>query len=117
MNSGSLNRIVCFQAPTHQRDTTGQRVKGFCDIKTRAKTWAQVIELRGNEKWEAEQKRPGIHKRLKVHYRNDIDETLTVVVDGKRYDITAIRELHNRSGIMIDIHYLAGRYTAEIPHD
>ena len=61
--------------------------------------WAQRLELRGAERWGAQQVIATMTCKYKILYRDDVSQ-LDILVDGAReYDIQAVLELGRREGL------------------
>lgn len=111
MQAGALQFIIRIQKQVDGRDaSTGQASTAWEDIASRPRMWAQRWYKAQGEKFEADQKAARLSLRLKVHYRKDLDESLTVLVDKKRYDITGIEPLNRRDGLVLELQWTENRY-------
>jgi SPP1 family predicted phage head-tail adaptor len=62
--------------------------------------WAERLELRGDERWNAQQVVAAISAKYRIRYRSDITPMVRLVdADGREYDIQAQLELGRREGI------------------
>lgn len=62
--------------------------------------WAERLELRGDERWSAQQTIAKIACKYRIRYRSDITPMIRVVdADGREYDIQAQLELGRKEGI------------------
>ena len=62
--------------------------------------WAERLELRGDERWSAQQVVAAISAKYRIRYRSDITPMVRLVdADGREYDIQAQLELGRREGI------------------
>lgn len=64
-----------------------------------AQVWAERLELRGDERWNAQQVVAKIACKYRIRYRDDVGP-LNILIDGDReYDIHAALELGRREGL------------------
>ncbi|MFA5671756.1 MAG: head-tail adaptor protein, partial [Synergistaceae bacterium] len=65
-----------------------------------ATVWAERLELRGDERWNAQQVVAGISCKYRIRYRDDVGP-LDVLIDSdsREYDITAALELGRKEGL------------------
>ena len=62
--------------------------------------WAERLELKGDERWSAQQTVAKIACKYRIRYRSDITPMIRVVdADGREYDIQAQLELGRKEGI------------------
>lgn len=62
--------------------------------------WAERRELRGDERWNAQQVVAAISAKYRIRYRSDITPMVRVVdADGREYDIQAQLELGRKEGL------------------
>jgi SPP1 family predicted phage head-tail adaptor len=65
-----------------------------------ATVWAERLELRGDERWQAMQTIAGVSCKYRIRYRDDVDpECILIDADSKKYDIQAVLELGRREGL------------------
>ena len=78
-----------------------------CDDNNKAKpvtlpaeVWAERRELRGDERWSAQQVIAGISCKYRIRYRDDVGP-LNVLkdADNREYDINAVLELGRKEGL------------------
>ncbi len=78
-----------------------------CDASNKVKpvtlpatVWAERLELRGDERWNAQQVVAGLACKYRIRYRDDVGP-LDVLTDSdsKEYDIQAALELGRKDGI------------------
>jgi SPP1 family predicted phage head-tail adaptor len=65
-----------------------------------ATVWAERLELRGDERWNAQQVIASINCKYRVRYRDDVGpEDMLIDSDSKEYNIHAALELGRREGL------------------
>lgn len=101
MQAGRLDRRITFQSLTRTRNTYGDEVASWTDIATTPTVWANVLELKGKEKFEASQITHHADLRIRIRYRSDITEKLRIVYNSKDYDIYSITEMGRGEGLEI----------------
>ncbi len=98
MRAGTLDRRVVIERYTTTQDEVGEPVKTYEAVDT---IWAQVLPLRGQERFVAQQEYAEVTTRFRLRHRTDIDEKMRLVHDGDEYDIMAILEIGRREGLEI----------------
>ncbi len=65
-----------------------------------AEVWAERRELKGDERWNAQQVVANITCKYRIRYRDDVGPlNMLVDADGREYDIHAALELGRRDGL------------------
>jgi SPP1 family predicted phage head-tail adaptor len=86
-----------FTAAAETTLNTANKVK---PVTLPATVWAERLELRGDERWQAMQTIAGMTCKYRIRYRDDVDpECILVAADDKEYDIQAVLELGRREGL------------------
>lgn len=99
MRAGKLDRRVIFQTKTEIKNSYGEKaVTSWANTFT---TWANVLELKGKESFEASQIVQKADIRLKIRYRTNVDEEMRFAYNGKHYNIYSISELGRKDGLEI----------------
>lgn len=101
MQAGRLDRRITFRSFTRTRNTYGDEVKSWANIATDPTVWAEVLGLKGKEKFEASQITLLADIRIRIRWRSDITEELRISYDSKFYNIYSITELGRREGLEI----------------
>ena len=78
-----------------------------CDDNNKAKpvtlpatVWAERLELRGDERWNAQQVVASISAKYRIRYRDDVGPLDVLIdADGREYDISAALELGRKEGL------------------
>jgi len=105
MEAGPMDRRITIQQNTGQIDDYGQEIPQWSDLD---EIWSQVVPLRGNERYAAQQ--PGALSAMKfaIRYRSDVTEQMRILYDGRYYDITYIEELGRQDGLMLHAEFAEG---------
>ncbi len=100
MFSGKLDRRVTFQVRTVVSDDYGSDTnETWADSFT---TFAQVMENKGRESYESNQKQTNADVQLRIRYRTDINTSeYRFVWNSNTYDIFSIQELGRKDGLMV----------------
>lgn len=98
MRAGKLDRRVIFQTKTESKSDYGELVASWSNTFT---TWANVLEIKGKESFEASQIVEKADIRLKIRFRTNVDEEMRFVYNGNSYDIYSISELGRKDGLEI----------------
>lgn len=110
MQSGARDRTIRFQRFESTRDDTGQPVGEWVDIDNAPQMWAEFYTDKGIERFNSDKKTATQHEVFKVRYRQDIREDMTILFDGRRFDITNIQEIQRRKGLRIFATWTQGQY-------
>lgn len=113
MESGRMDRVIIIQENVGQKSSSGQVLGDWQNISDNPKVWASVQRDKGREGYESDQKSASDPKVFKVHYRNDLKESHTIVFEGRRYDITSFQEIPRRRGLLIYALWRQGQYEDE----
>ena len=83
------NRIVDLQRPVVKRDTFGGENVTWESV---ANTWAHVNQTGVSERFENDAARdvPSRFAKIRIPWRDDVDETMRIVYDGAAWDIEGI---------------------------
>lgn len=97
MRTGRMDRVVTLRGKTTAPNDYGEEVATWSDIAT---VWAERLELRGDERWNAQQVVAKIACKYRIRYRTDVDAIdILVDSDGREYDIQAVLEIGRREGL------------------
>jgi len=115
--TGTLTAGTLYQVTATEEDHFGSGVVVYdtftaagtetCDDNNKVKpvtlpatVWAERLELRGDERWNAQQVVAGISCKYRIRYRDDVGP-LDVLIDSdsREYDITAALELGRKEGL------------------
>jgi len=101
MQAGKLDRRITFQSLTRNRDTYGAEVASWANIAIAPTVWANVMELKGKEKFEAAQITSFADLRIRIRFRSDLNERLRISYQSRFYDIHSITEMGRKDGLEI----------------
>lgn len=108
MQTGPMDRQLTFKKKTASGvDSLGAVTYTTTDLKM----WAQRRELRGEERFTAQQRVAGLTARYYMQYRQDVidnvteQDTFVDSIDGKTYGIHEILPIGRREGIIIAARY------------
>lgn len=99
MEAGKLNKRITIQQPVTVTDAVGQVIESAsADLAT---LWAAKWQLSTNDiSRQAGQTAQATGKFL-IRYRDDITTQMTVLFDGKRYQIVGTDEFEDRVGLFL----------------
>lgn len=110
MEKGSMDRIIEIHHGVPVRTGSGQVTQRWESLPKRGKVWAAISTDKGAEQYQAEKKTPVQYNIFRIHYREDINATMTVLYQDRRWDITSIQELRRRRGLLIYATWTQGQY-------
>lgn len=89
MKAGTLDRRIVIEYATTVRDAVGQEIETWADF---ASVWASRNDVRGTERFSAEQPFAARTARYRLRYVAGITEEMRIVDDGVTYDIIGIAD-------------------------
>lgn len=96
MRPGRMDRLVTLQVKTVTGvDDYGEETNTWTDVSV----WAERRELRGEERWAAQQVVGTRACFYRVYYRTDLTVEDRLVDGSDTYDIKAINEIGRREGL------------------
>lgn len=101
LQAGQLDRQITIQSATEAQATDGFPAKTWANIATDPTVWAQVVPLRGRERFDAQQINAEVDTLFRTRWRSDLTEQMRIVYDSTPYDITALTEMGRRDGLEI----------------
>ena len=87
MQAGKLDRQIVLKSYAETKDDFGGISETYADVAT---VWADVIDLRGNQFFAAQQVNSNITTKFRIRYRSDIDAKWRIGFKGKEYDIIGV---------------------------
>lgn len=97
MRTGKLNRRIIIQQRVTTQDTLGQPVETWNDVAT---VWADIRNPNGlsfaNESIKAGAEASVARVSMRIRYREDIDTSMRVELNGETHDIVAVIPDHAR---------------------
>lgn len=94
MQAGLLNRRVELQQAVESRDPTGGVDRAWTTIVTR---WAQIIPLRGQEKFDASQMEAQTNIKIRIRYYAAIDQTWRIKKGSRIFNIKSVVNIGDRN--------------------
>lgn len=91
-----MNRRICIETFTTDKDTFGQPLKTWTELKS---VWADIRPLGSTERFEASQVNRQVTVKMRIYHRTDITERMRILYDGDYYDIQGIKEIGFREGL------------------
>ena len=96
MKAGALDRPCKIQRKTVTQDAFGEEIETWAD---HASVWAQRKDIRGDERWSAQQVNAKIDAVYRIRYQDGITPLDRFVDDTKVYDIHGVIEVGRREGL------------------
>ncbi len=100
MRSGRLDRIITLQRAITTQDSYGEEIKTWTDI---ADVWAERQQLRGEERWQAQQTVAKIEAIYRIRWKAGLTPIDRLIDDGRIYDIQACSEIGRREGLELQV--------------
>lgn len=106
LHPGRMDRVVTLKKRTVSgQDTYGEETLTWADVDI----WAERRELRGDERFAAQQWMATLDARYFVYYREDITPKDRLVDTSKTYEIQAVIPLGRREGLELYVSRLEGQ--------
>jgi SPP1 family predicted phage head-tail adaptor len=93
-----LDRRVKLQRREVEQDQYGAETETWVDIAT---VWAQRLELRGDERWQAQQAVATTDIKYRIRHLSGLSPMDRLVDGGRVFDIKAVLEIGRRDGLEI----------------
>lgn len=101
MRAGRLDRLVTLQRAITTQDAYGEEIKTWSDI---ADVWAERVELRGVERFEAQQTQAHVDAKYRIRWMAGLTPINRLIdADGRVYDIQAVLEIGRREGLELQV--------------
>lgn len=98
MRAGDLDRPITIEAKATTQAGNGELIESWSTLAT---VWAQVRELHGRERFQAQQVHAEIDTRFRMRHRTDVTVEHRISYAGSVYDIKAVMEIGRRVGLEI----------------
>jgi len=92
-NPGELNKRITLKKRTMEKDVGSFQTP---ILTTLAIVWAKCINVHGAEVWAAQTVNALKPMTVLIRYRDDVDETCILVLDGKNYEIVSMDNIQHR---------------------
>ena len=96
---GFLDRRVTIQQFTSSSNEFGEVIETWTDLAT---VWANVRELRGEERVESARLTAVVDTYFTIRYRTDVEPKMRLSYEGELFDIIEVLELPRREGLQIE---------------
>jgi len=87
ISAGKLDQRINIDAPTRTKNAIGDTIETWTLV---AAVWAEVIPLRGQALFAANQEQHAVDVRFRIRERTGITESMRITWKGDRYDITTV---------------------------
>lgn len=98
MRAGELDRRVTIEQPTETRDSYGEPVTTWSELAT---VWASREDMRGQERFTAQQVHSELTTVFRMRYRDDVTTKMRLKENGVIFDIEEVVETGRREGLEI----------------
>jgi len=96
VRAGKLDRIITLRSRVQTKNDFGEMEESFKDL---GKVWAEKRDLRGNERFVAQQTVGRVDTVFRIRHRTDISSLSELICDEENYEIQGILELGRREGL------------------
>ena len=93
-----MDRRIIFAIRSETQNSLGEMIETWPVFAT---VWAQVKNMAGREKIDANARRADADVQFMILWLADVVPTMRIVFDGRNYDILAIAEIGRRDGLRI----------------
>jgi len=97
MRSGRLDRLITIKAKTITTNSLGEEIIVYSAIAS--DIWAERLELRGAERFAAQQTVADISCKYRIRYRRKIKPDCILIDGDNEYDIHAVLEIGRKQGL------------------
>ncbi len=97
MQAGKLDRQIVILSYTETTDNFGGISETYVPLAT---VWAEVLPLRGIEKFAAQQANSETITKFRIRYRADVSARDRISWKGREYDITGVPSEIGRNEIL-----------------
>lgn len=96
MLAGKLDRRVRLESRSATRAADGSETVAWVLVAT---LWAQVVPLRGQERYGAGAEQAERDARIRIRWRAGVSAGMRVVYESRAWDVQAILEIGRRQGL------------------
>ena len=97
MRSGSLRNKITFQSLTQTKSTTGALQESWTDLVTNPLEKAQIIPLKGDEKYMSKHLKTEVNHKIRLRYRDDLNTQMRILYGARIFHIDAMLNLYERN--------------------
>jgi SPP1 family predicted phage head-tail adaptor len=98
LNPLKMDRRITLQRPVATQNDYGEEVITWTKVTD---LWAEKRDLKGLEKWAAQQVAAEKDIRLLIRYRTDVTPVNRILFESREYDIKSVLELGRRESLEI----------------
>lgn len=84
LQAGKLRHLATIESPVRSQTESGDVVKSFSTV---ASAYISIRPLTGRELWNAQQMQADMSHEIVMRYTPGVTSDMTVVYDGRRYEI------------------------------
>jgi len=96
LNPAKMDRQIVLQRRTVAQDAYGEEIETWSTLDT---VWAQRVELKGSEQWQARQVIANIEAKYRIHWREGLTPVDRFTEDGRVFDVHSAIEMGRREAI------------------
>ena len=96
MRAGRLDRIILIQRKTTSADSFGEPIETWATVAT---VWAEMVPVRGQERYAAMQQIAEIDTVFRIRYRAGITPLDRISYNSRLYDIKHVLEIGRFEGL------------------
>ena len=100
LNPTKMDRRIILQRKTVTQDAYGEEIATWATLDT---VWAQRLELKGAEQWQARQVIANIEAKYRIHWRSGLTPVDRMTEDGRIFDVYSAIELGHREAIELTV--------------
>lgn len=87
ISAGKFDQRINIESRSDGKNAIGDAIDAWSLV---AAVWAEVIPLRGQVLYAANQEQHAVDVRFRIRERSGLDESMRIIWKGERYDITSI---------------------------
>ena len=89
MRVGHMNNKITIQSPPSGRDSTGETVKVWNDVRT---VWASKESLIGREFYAANQTQNSVEVKFRTYFYSGMNNTMRIVHGNDTYEVISVSD-------------------------
>lgn len=97
MDIGRLNKRITFQELGQDKDSYGEIVEAWLDLKT---VWAEIAPVSGNQFFAAKQINSEITHNVYIRYKKDLKPSMRILFKGRVFEILYIMNVKEESSLL-----------------
>jgi SPP1 family predicted phage head-tail adaptor len=96
LNPAKMDRRIILQRRTVAQDAYGEEIETWSTLDT---VWAQRVELKGSEQWQARQVIANIDAKYRIHWRDGLTPVDRMTENGRVFDVHSCVEMGRREAL------------------